>query len=224
MSIIYGVDSKFPANMKLTNGFNLYDWVVRKSCHPSFWGRYITGDGKVTVEEMEYLKSKSCKIACMLGNLNEEEISSNDGTNNALKAIEAAKFLNIPQNSGIAIFADIPSDWSINHNWMISFAGTILTNGYIPGFVGNTDSSKNFNFNRQCSHYVQATRNNKELHAVYWSKEPKYNFDPEVWAPYAPSELLPENMHMWQYGVINFHGISANKDYIKDISIINRFC
>lgn len=27
----------------------------------------------------------------------------------------------------------------------------------IPGFIGNTDSSKNFNFDRQCSHYVQAT-------------------------------------------------------------------
>lgn len=32
-----------------------------------------------------------------------------------------------------------------------------LKNGYTPAFIGHTDSSKNFNFDRQCSHYVQAT-------------------------------------------------------------------
>ena len=167
MSIIYGADSKYPSNQKLTNGFLLYDWVVRKSCYPSFWGRSITGEGVITQEEIEFLKSRNCKIACMLRDLNEPEISSNDGVNDALEAAMAAKALGVPENSGIALFADIPTDWSVNHNWMISFASTLLNNGYIPGFVGNTDSSKNFNFGRQCSHYVQATRANEQLYAMY---------------------------------------------------------
>lgn len=219
MSLIYGVDSKFPANTRLTNGYLLYDWIMRKSCYPSFWGRSITGESVIAKEEMEYLKSKNCKIACILRDFSETVISSNNGTDDALKAIEAAKNLGIPQNKGIALFADIPSDWSINHNWMIGFASNVLNNGYIPGFMGNTDSSKNFNFGRQCSHYVQATRDIDQFKAIYWAKEPKYDFDPEIWAPYAPSELLPHDMHLWQYGEIEFHAITADKSYVRDETV-----
>lgn len=223
MPIIYGADSKFPANTKLTNGFYLYDWVVRKSCYPSFWGRAITGEGTITREEIDFLKSRNCKIACMVTHINEVEISGNEGINDAWIAIKAAKALGIPENSGIALFAYIPSDWSVNHNWMIGYAKTLFENGYIPGFAGNTDSSMNFNFNRQCSHYVQGTRQYNEFSAVYWATEPKYDFDPDVWAPYAPSEQLPKDMDMWQYGTVEFHGISANKDYVRDSSIMKHF-
>lgn len=223
MSLIYGADSIMPANTRLTNGYNLFDWVMRKSCFPSFWGRSLTGEGKVTESEIEFLRSKHCKIVLIIRDLTEAEISMNDGTQSAIRAIEAAKALNIPQNKGIALFAYINPEWSVNHNWMISFASNLRNNGYIAGFIGNTDSSKNFNFDRQASHYVQATRNANQLNAVYWSSEPKYNFDPDTWAPYAPSEILPRDMHLWNYGSIDFHSIHANKSYARDSSVMSCF-
>ena len=138
MSLIYGTDSAMPANTRLTNGYNLYEWVMRKSCFPSFWGRSLTGERRITAEEIEFLRSKRCKIALVIRDLNEQEICQNDGTHSAIKAVEAAKNAGVPQNKGIALFAYIPSEWSVNHNWMTSFAGNLLNNGYIPGFIGNT--------------------------------------------------------------------------------------
>ena len=221
MSLIYGVESKASANTLLTNGYCLYDWVMRKSCYPSFWGRSLVGEGSITLDEIEFLKSKKCKIALIVRDLSEERISSNRADDDVLRIIEAAKTLGVPSNRGIALFAEIPSTWSVNHNWMISYSRGLLKNGYMPGFIGNTDSSKNFNFGRQCSHYVQATKKEKQLNAVYWSMEPTYKFNPEVWAPYAPSELLPRDMHLWRYGNIKFHKIYVNKSYARNSSIIN---
>ncbi len=223
MSLIYGVESTMPSNTLLTNGYSLFEWVMRKSCYPSFWGRSLTGEGTVTQEEIDFLKSKNCKIALIIRDLTEAEISGNDGTQTAMKAIEAAKAMGVPQNAGTALFAYIKPDWSVNHNWMMSFAANLVNNGYIPGFIGNTDSSKNFNFDRQCSHYVQATRNANQFNALYWSAEPKYDFDPEAWAPYAPSELLPNDMHLWSYGTIDFHDIHVNKIYAQSESAADHF-
>ena len=215
--------SKKKANTRLTNGYCLYDWVMRKSCYPSFWGRTLCGEGVLESEEIEYLKSQKCKIALIIRDLNEADISANKAEKDALRAVEAAKKLEVPQNMGIALFAEIDRNWSVNHNWMLSFAYHLTKNGYIPGFIGNTDSSDNFNFGRQCSHYVQAMRSRTEYPSVYWSSAPKYNFDPESWAPYAPSELLPKDMHLWQYGTVNFHSIQVNKSYARDESIMKNF-
>ncbi len=223
MSIVYGADSIMPANTKLTNGYNLYEWVMRKSCFPSFWARDLTGNACITESEIEFLRSKKCRIALVFRELSEEEISQNDGTAIAIKAVESAKELGVPQNKEKALFAFFNPEWSVNHNWMISYASYLVNNGYIPGFIGNTDSSKNFNFGRQCSHYVQATRDIEQLHAKYWATEPKYYFDPDVWAPYAPSELLPKDMHLWNYGSIDFHSIHAEKLYARDEFVMDCF-
>lgn len=223
MSMIYGVNSIKPANMRLTNGYTLYDWVMRMGCFPSFWGRSLTGEGRIEQSEIEFLKNKNCNIALVLRDLTEAEVSANDGIRSAIKAIEAAKKLGVPQNRGIALFAYIKPEWSVNHNWMISFASNLKNGGYIPGFIGNTDSSTNFNFDRQCSHYVQATKNANQLGAVYWSLAPKYKFDPEKWATYAPSELLPKDMHLWSYGTVDFHSIHAEKAYARDERIMKYF-
>lgn len=223
MSLIYGVESKTPANTRLTNGYNLYDWVMRKSCYPSFWGRSLNGEGAITDSELDFLKRRYCKIALIVRDLTEAGISCNNANDDSLKAVEAAKALGVPQNKGIALFAEINPDWSVNHNWMIGYARHLLDSGYIPGFIGNTDSSKNFNFGRQCSHYVQATRGENQLQAIYWSTEPKYDFEPEAWAPYAPSELLPKDMHLWQYGTVDFHRIHTNKCYARDNIVMKCF-
>ena len=223
MSLIYGANSITPANARLTNGYTLYDWVMRMGCFPSFWGRSLTGDGKITQDEMEFLKNKNCRVALIVRDLTEAEVSANDGTRSAVKALEAAKKLDIPKNKGIAIFAYIEPEWSVNHNWMISYASNLKSGGYIPGFIGNTDSSLNFNFDRQCSHYVQATRNLGQFEALYWSLAPKYNFDPEKWSTYAPSELLPNDMHLWSYGSIDFHSVHADKTYARDERVLKSF-
>ena len=223
MKLIYGARSSFPSNTRLTNGYNLYEWVMRMSCYPSFWGRNISGERAIQVEEIKFLRSKECKIALLFNAFTENEIAGNKGVEAALRAVEAVKALGVPPKKGIAIFADIPSEWSVNHNWMISFSRSLIRNGYRPGFIGNTDSSKNFNFGRQCSHYVQATRKEDQLGAVYWSTEPQYPFDPEIWATYAPSQLLPRDMALWQYGTVNFHNIFAGKCYARDSSVTECF-
>ena len=57
------MDSTVPANTRLTNGYLLYDWVMRKSCYPSFWGRPLTGEGAITESEMEFLKGNKGNIS-----------------------------------------------------------------------------------------------------------------------------------------------------------------
>ena len=223
MAMIYGVDSVAPANARLTNGYTLFDWVMRMSCYPSFWGRTLLGDMAITNDEIEFLHRKKCKVGFIVHNLSEAEISSDDGIEKAITAVRVAQALRIPQNKGITIFAYINPEWSVNHDWMLSFASRIVKHGYTVGFIGNTDSSINFNFGRQCSHYVQA--NNKKWHypTVYWATEPKLNHEPNIWAPYAPSQLLPQDMHLWNYGKITFHNILVQKSYLRDNSIMQSF-
>lgn len=223
MNLIYGTKTKMPANTRLTNGYTLYDWVMRMGYFPSFWGRSIDGEKAITKEELQFLKERNCKIALFVSDLNEASISKNDAASDALKVIEAAKRLGIPQNRNIALFADVLPEWSVNHNWMIGYASHLIKNGYVPGFIGNTDSSKNFNFDRQCSHYVQAIRKKEHMNTLYWSTEPKYRFHPEAWAPFAPSEITPNDIHVWSYGEIDFHGIKAESCYARDASIAKHF-
>lgn len=220
MKIIFGVNSTTPANQKLKNGYTLYDWVMRQKCFPAFWGRTLLGENPITAEEIDFLRNKDCKIALVLRDLTEAQISRNDGTNDALRAAEAAQALGVPQNKGIAIFAEIKPEWSVNHNWMILFAQTLKAMGYVPGFIGNTDSSKNFNFDRQCSHYVQATEGVNQFDAVYWATEPKRKGVPKKWAPYCPSALEPEDIHLWASGKTTFGQFVVDDIYVRDEKVL----
>lgn len=102
-----------------------------------------------------------------MDDLTEAGISTNNGLPDALRTIQAAQELGVPVQQEIAIFANIRDDWSVNHNWMILYVQILQENGYVPGFIGETDSSLNFNFDRQCSHYVQSTRPVGQFDAVY---------------------------------------------------------
>jgi len=62
MTQIFGADSRMPANTRLTNGYTLYDWVMRMSCFPSFWGRSLIGEKAVTKEEIDFLHSKHLRL------------------------------------------------------------------------------------------------------------------------------------------------------------------
>ena len=220
MKCIFGVCSTAPANKRLKNGYTLYDWVMRKRCFPAFWGRPLLGEQAVTTEELEFLTQKDCRVALMISDLTEAGVSAPSGKKDALRAVNAAKKLGVPQNSGIALFAEIHPEWSINHNWMISFARTVLANGYLPGFIGNTDSSDNFNFDRQCSHYVHATKEQKQFGAIYWATAPKQSKMPKEWSPYCPSALKPEEMHLWSPGKSVFDDISLDEIYARDEKVL----
>ena len=199
----------------------LYDWVMRMNSFPAFWGRMLSGENRISEDEIGFLREKNCKVALIFNDLTELGVSGIDGTGDALRAVEAVKDLGVPQNEGIAVFADIRDDWSVNHNWMISFAHTLSENGYVPGFIGNTDSSANFNFDRQCSHFVQATEGAGQYGAVYWATEPKAGGEPENWTPFCPSALNPEDIGLWRCGQIGLGDIQANATYARDASLLD---
>ena len=218
MKTVFGVFSATPINKKLKNGYTMYDWVMRMKGFPVFCMRALDGDNKITPEEIAFLQDKDCKIGLVICNLTETKVSSVNGAEDALKAVEAAKELGVPK--GIALFAEIKPQWSVNHNWMISFARVVMANGYVPGFIGNTDSSINFNFDRQCSHFVQATRDVNCFGAVYMATEPKCTGQPEAWAPYCPSALEPEDISLWCCGTTTFDAVQVENVYVKDEKVL----
>ncbi len=175
--------------------------------------RSLRGKDKITAEEIDFLKAKDCKIGLVIRDLTETIVSSRDGTVDALKAVESAQELGVPQNRGIALFVEFKPEWSLNHNWMFSFAHTVWANGYVPGFIGNTDSSKNFNFDRQCSHYVQETKEENYFDAVFCATEPKLKGTPTEWTPYCPSALQPDDMELWVCGTTTFDLIRVEDVY-----------
>ncbi len=182
--------------------------------------RTLCGEDQLTAEEVEFFQAKDCKIGLVIRDLTEAKVSGVNGTEGALKAIEAARELSIPQNEGIALFAEIKPEWSVNHNWMITFAKTISENGYVPAFIGNTDSSINFNFDRQCSHFVQATEKVNYYGALFMATEPKCKNVPKKWAPYCPSALEPEDMHLWCCGATGFDNIRVEDVYAGDDKVL----
>ena len=93
-------------------------------------------------------------------------------------------------------------------------------NGFIPGFIGNTDSSKNFSFDRQCSHYVKATKEIDYWGAIFMSTEPKCEAAPEIWEPYCPSSLNRKDMSLWACGKTVFDETEADDIYARDEKVL----
>ena len=220
MKTVFGVSSATPINKKLKNGYTMFDWVMRQKGFPGFCMRTLCGADKITAEEIAFLKEKDCKIGLVIRDLTEAKVSATNGRADALRAVAAAKELGVPQSKGIALFAQIKPEWSVNHNWMISFAQTVSANGYTPGFIGNTDSSINFNFDRQCSHFVQATKAANCFGAVFVATEPKCTRRPEKWTPYCPSALEPEDISLWCCGTTTFDSIQVENVYAKGNEVL----
>ena len=177
--------------------------------------------GNATTLEIDFLKAKGCKLALMVRDLKEASVSCDNGTGDAQRAIATAKHFNVPQNKGIAIWADIQPDWSINPNWMLSFAKELSENGYLPGFLGNTDSSINFNFDRECSNFIQLSDDVDHYGALYGATEPKLSGRPKSWNPYCPSALDPESLSLWVCGKIFFCNLKVDEIYARDEVILN---
>ena len=91
--------------------------------------------------------------------------------------------------------------------------------------LGNTDSSKNpFNFDRQCSHFIQATEAINHYNAVLMATEPKFEEMPIKWAPYCPSVLRPEDMDLWACSKTVFDDVVADDIYATDEKIYLNAC
>lgn len=220
MATVFGTDSVCPANTKLSNGYDLFGWVMRKRGFPAFWGRSITGESKITEEEVRFLRERKCKIALYLDDLTETGVAGTSGIEDGFRAVEAAKKAGVSEDQGIAIFAVIGENWGVNHNWLLSFASTVVGNGFLPGFLANTDSSKNFSFNRQCGHFLQATNSMENFAVIFGATEPKTEKEAAVWEPYCPSDLEADKIALWQNGTIICGGISANTTYARDESVL----
>jgi len=221
MAVIFGADSKARADVKLINGYDLYSWVMRMNGFPAFWGRSISGENHIEMEELEFLRDKNCRVALIFNELTEAGVSAMSAEEDAMRAIKAARTIGAPDYGNIAIFAAIGDKWSINNSWMMSYAHMLSSNGYIPGFIGNTDSSKNFNFGRQCSHYVENTTEQNNYGTVYWATEPKLDtIEPTEWAPYCPSAMRPDQIDMWRIGINSCGNVTANKTFARDKSIL----
>jgi len=221
MSILYGVNSATAANAKLSNGSDLFSAVMRQNGYPAFWGRELSGDNKITPEEKIYLQSKNCKVALIFDELTESQVAAKDGSSDAIRAVNAAHDLGVPATGNVALFANIESDWDVNYNWMISYANTLLDNGYIPGFIGNTDASVNFNFDNQCSQYVQSMGEIAQDSTVYWATEPKISGEPYAWTPYCPTALAPEQISLWRSGrSSNYGDYVVTLNYSQDESVM----
>ena len=216
MKTIFGVSSVTPINKKLKNGYTMYDWVVRKNCYPAFCMRTLKGDNKIIPEEIEFLKVKGCKIGLVFNELTEKEVSAINGVLSAERAVNAALELGVPVNTGIVLFAEIKPEWSINHNWMISFASTLKAKGFVAGFIGNTDSSKNFNFDRQTGHFVNATKDMNYLDAIFMATEPRIDNVPKEWLPYCPSDIEAEDISLWSCGETVFDEVKVHNVYARD--------
>ncbi len=216
MKTIFGVNSVTPINKKLKNGHTMYDWVVRKNCYPAFCMRTLTGDNKIIPEEIEFLNTKGCKIGLVFNDLTEKEVSAISGVLSAERAVNAALELGVPVNTGIVLFAEIKPEWSVNHNWMISFASTLRAKGFVAGFIGNTDSSKNFNFDRQTGHFVKATKDMNCFDAIFMATEPRIDNVPKEWLPYCPSDIEVEDMSFWSCGETAFDEVKVYNVYARD--------
>ena len=81
----------------------------------------------------------------------------------------------------------------------------------------------NFNFGRQCSHYVQYMGDVGRESTVYWATEPKLEEEPLAWLPYAPSELEPNDMHIWRVGktITYKNNIEVMRNYIQEDAYSN---
>jgi len=222
MAMLYGVNSTKSAITKLLDGQDLFTVVMRQKGFPAFWGRSLSGVDRITKEEKEYLESKNCKVVLIFDELTEAQVSARNGVDDAMRAIKAAQELGVPANQNIALFADIKSDWSVNYNWMSSYAKTLADNGYVPGFIGNTDASTNFNFNRQTNQYVQSMAEIARGKTVYWATEPQAGGEPRKWSPYSPAALTPNHIGLWRTGGQVKYGNSIAKiNYVRDKSVMN---
>ncbi len=212
--LLFGVDSKVQANDILQNNISMFEWVLRNKVYPNFWGRNITGENRLTKEEIEFLHGNGCKIAAIC-NDNEPKETEEQGKIQAKKLSVAAMELGIPESA--AIFLEVEADNNTTRDYLKGFAYGLLSEGYIPGFKTSTDAS--YGFDREFSRGMQT---DKEVFSqcLIWATSPTLDeydkittthlIHPDNWMPYAPSGTTRNEIAVWQYGK-DCHPIEDNE-------------
>ena len=198
------VNSKTQANDLLQNNVDEFEWVVRNKIYPNFYGRSLTGENRLTADEIKYLHLKGCKIAPIYedgGAKHTEE----QGTLLAKQAEHLALELGIPE--GTAIFLEIGENEPADRDFMRGFAKALIAAGYTPGFKANTDAK--FSFDREFSKGMQSDKTVFEK-CLIWAVAPtikeydgmttSHLIHPDNWKPFAPSCMTRNEIAIWQYG------------------------
>lgn len=229
--LLFGVDSRTPANDILQNNLTEFEWAVRNKLYPNFWGRNLTGENALTKGEIEFLHSNGCKIAAIYNDSGEKQ-TEEQGQILAKKIDVLALELGIPE--GTAIFLEIGENENVTRDFMKGFADCLITEGFTPGFKTNTDAV--FSFDREFSRGLQTDREIFER-CIVWAVAPslaEYDYvttthliHPDNWIPFAPSGITRNDIAVWQYGK-NCHPIADdsgeettfNVNLVKDEKII----
>ena len=229
--LLFGVDSKVPSDELLQNNLTEFEWAARNKLHPDFWGRNITGENRLTKEEIDFLHKKGCRIAAICNGSDAME-TEEQGKIQAKKIILASLELGIPETA--AIFLELDEPVNATEDYMKGYIQGLLSEGYTPGFKANTDAS--YSFDRE---YSRGMQNHPELfgQSLIWAVKPSLKeyervttthlIHPDNWRPYAPSGITREEIAVWQYGrechPIHSHEgteTSFNINLVKDENVI----
>jgi len=220
--LLFGFDSKHPANDLLQNNIEHFEWVVRNKIYPNFCARYIGGEKPLTKEEIKFLHDKGCKIATVYTDNGEKE-TEEQGVILAKKIVVCALELGIPE--GVAIFLELGENEPISSDFMRGFAKALMAEGFTPGFKANTDAK--FGFDREFSRGIQ---NDKDIFkkCLIWAVSPIVNeydgittshlIHPDNWVPYAPSGITRNEIAIWQYGK-NCHPIEDDAGIVVTFNL-----
>lgn len=218
MSFLFGAQSDCPVTQRLINGYNLFDWIMRKNCFPAFWGRNILGATPISEHEITFLHNNNCKIMPIINDLKEIWVGSDDpdeGTEDALRAVEAAIKLSIPHNCDITLFAHIHSTWEPTYGWLTGYAKTIADNGYVPGFI--------FGINNPIfypdSNFIKKVKKQR-CHIVSCTDSPPIQGELASWCDNT-EKSNPENILLLRTGTTKLGNVEAHHIYAKNSSVLN---
>lgn len=222
-NLLFAVDSQTCSHNMLQNNIDQFEWVLRNKVYPSFWGRNIVGENALTKEEIQFLHNKACKVAAIYYSEDEKETEI-QGVILASKVVLKATELGIP--FGKAIFLDLGYDGVATTVFMREYAKFLLNEGYLPGFIANTDAMSN-RFDLEFSRGLQTDRDifNK---CLIWAITPtleeyddittSHIIHPDFWKPYAPSGITRKNIAIWRYGK-NCHTIYDDNDQLTSFNL-----
>ncbi len=221
-TLLLGVDSCVRAYEILQNNLTEYEWVEKNKIPPNFWGRNINGKNALTIDEIEFLHSKACKVAAIY-NSDGEMITEEQGREEAEKAVSVALELNIPMES--AIFLEVDDNKKITRDYIKGFAEKLMEEGFVSGFKANTDAA--YMFDREYSRGLQTDKDIFRAILVWATAPTIEEYDnittthlihPDNWVPFAPSGIIRKDIAVWQYGK-DCHPIYDNKDNLTTFNL-----
>lgn len=204
VKLLFGVDSKIQTDDLLQNNITEFEWAARNKIYPTFWGRNLIGENRLTKDEIKFIHQKGCKIAAIYNHFGEKR-TEKQGELLVKEIVDAVIKLNIPR--GTAIFLEIAENEVATRNFMRGFASALISEDFTPGFKANTDAA--FDFDREYSRGMQTDRDVFKK-CLIWAVAPSLDeyhrvttthlIHPDDWKPFAPSGITRDDIAIWQYG------------------------